>query len=214
MAGNQSEPVKPLGWILAAGLGFGFLIWVASANDSGSSANNTMNADMNVAVDANTATEAAPTAPLPLDVSAAGRGYGQFRLVSAVHDSASPQIYSRNCYDALGKAFDWHQLDRCGGFDALAARAIEQDDSADDDEVTYFQSEAAATRFLQAATTAGLDTTEADERWSKLQQMALKAKLPKAAVSQEPLGSATDAGENAADLTVNSLQEHFGNSSQ
>lgn len=213
MANNDKPPVKPLAWILAGVLGLGFVVWLGG-NDSGASSNNVMNVDMNAEVDSNAAMAVTPDEPLPLDVSAAQRGYGQFRAVSALHDTASPPIFSRNCYDALGKAFDWHQLDRCGGFDALAARAIEQDDSADEDELAYFQSETAATRFLQAATTAGLDTTVADERWARLQRMALKARLPKAAVQQEAPADLTKADDNATESNLSAIQELLGNSNQ
>lgn len=123
------------------------------------------------------ATEA--TAPLPMDPSAVRRGASQLKLIASLDLPGSSQIFSQNCYDALAKAFDWHQLDRCGGFDALAVRWTEQSATVGESELEYFQSEAAATRYLTIATTNGLAGSEADIRWSNLESAARKLPIPK-----------------------------------
>jgi hypothetical protein len=99
-------------------------------------------------------------------------------MVAAEHVPGSSEIFSRNCYEALGKPFDWHQLDRCGGYDALAVRWTEMnEDTAGQDDLSYFQSETAATRYAQAALTGGLKVEEADQRWSAIQKIAAKSRL-------------------------------------
>ena len=119
-----------------------------------------------------------PGEPLPLDASAVNRGAGQLKIVASLDLPGSRQIFSQNCYDALSKTFDWHQLDRCGGFDALAVRWIETN-TASEGEAEYFQSEAAATRFLSAATANGLVGGEADVRWANLEASVRKVVLPR-----------------------------------
>ena len=119
--------------------------------------------------------------PSPLDMSAVKRGYGQWRLVAKVKLADSSEVYSRNCYEALEKTFDWHQLDRCGGFDALATRWVDESTSSTDAELTYFQTETTATRYLAAATAHGLPADQADLRWATLEAVVKAVKLPSAA---------------------------------
>jgi hypothetical protein len=145
----------------------------------------------------------APVSPLPLDKSAAQRGYAQFRLVAASHVSGGSEIYSENCYAALRQPFDWHQLDRCGAYDALAVRWTEQNDSvAGNDDLTYFQSEAAATRFLRTATSAGLAADQADQRWATLQKMALHVRIPTSAPLAAGSSSVDDGVSDEDNATV------------
>ena len=116
--------------------------------------------------------------PVPLDASALRRGAAQLRSVASLDLAGSRQIFSRNCYDSLAMKFDWHQLDRCGGFDSMAVRWADQGADLSDDELAYFQSEAAATRFLAAAIANGMAAGDADLRWANLDSAARKLALP------------------------------------
>lgn len=112
-------------------------------------------------------------------------------MVAATAVPGGSEIFSRNCYEALGKPLDWYQLDRCGAYDALAARwTDENSDVAGQDDLTYFQSETAATRYLHAATAGGLSAADADNRWEALKAMALKAHSPRRQAASEASGSA------------------------
>lgn len=142
-----------------------------------------------------TGPDAAPSGPLPLDGSAVERGGRQLRVVAALQLSGSPRIFSQNCYDALEKAFDWRQLDRCGGFDAQAARWAEQSLEVSSDEAEYFQSETAATRFLSSATANGLAGPDADVRWESVQALARKIPLP----PTDPPAPSSEVAEPAVD---------------
>jgi hypothetical protein len=198
------------GWVLAGIAGIGLIAWISSGSNTNSSATTTTAsndaADLENA-EANLSTPT-PAPPMPLDVSAAQRGYAQFRKLSSLGGDGSAQIYSRNCYDLLRKTFDWHQLDRCGGFDALASRWADEGDSVDGDALTYFQSEAAATRYLQVASANGLPATEADQRWAKLQSMAQKTRLSSAPkMVLEPMDNIAE-----DDTTLNALSEAAQNS--
>jgi hypothetical protein len=124
-----------------------------------------------------------------LSRKAVGRGLSHVPL--ALREGlAGEMIYSQNCYDALGRKFSWAKLDACGAFDAEAALALEEAEGADAGaEASWFQSEAAAGRFLKAATAAGEATDEADTRWSDLQTRVSrkhKAKMPAPAPSAAP----------------------------
>lgn len=195
---------NPLKWIFAVVLGFGLMVWVANlgrTNTVASSTSTPQSTEINSTLGS---TEAAltPVPPLTLDPSAAQRGYRQFQIIAAAHVPGGSEIFSQNCYGALGKPFDWHQLDRCGAYDALAARWTEENDSvAGNDDLTYFQSEAAATRYLRAATSGGLPADQADSRWAALQRMARKARLVKKATEPEVAPVDTDQDGNKATPT-------------
>lgn len=151
---------------------------------------------------ANLDSAAEAAAPLPMDASAVQRGASQLRLVASLDLPGSRQIFSQNCYDALAKQFDWHQLDRCGGFDALAVRWIEQSTSLTEGELEYFQSEAAATRFLTAATTNGLAGSDADIRWAALASSTRKLALPRQATPANDDRANTNAEADGIDTDV------------
>jgi hypothetical protein len=172
-----------------------FLFWVIARNDPGTSTVNGSNAyDVNSTATAEV--PVIPSPPQPLSPQAARHGYGQFQMVAAASVPGSSEIFSRNCYEALGKPLDWHQLDRCGAFDALASRwTDENNDIAGEDDLIYFQSETAATRYLHAATAGGLTAAEADNRWTALQALARKVHLAKrpAPVEATPVDDAQDA---------------------
>lgn len=88
-------------------------------------------------------------------------------------------IYSQNCYDALTHDFTWSKLDRCGAVDLLSVRAASSLDAEGlGAEVTYFESEAAAGRYLAAATKAGQDAAAADARLEELRRLTDRAILP------------------------------------
>jgi hypothetical protein len=192
------------------------ILWASRGGNTATDANmavtGTDNSIEDAEVDMNAA---APAAPMPLDSSAAQRGYAQFRAVSALGADGSAQIYSRNCYDALGKSFDWHQLDRCGGFDALASRWTDESEGVDSGAMSYFQSEAAATRFLQVATANGLPATDADERWARIQAMAQKtrpASAPRPAVEAVDNDSDTETVPDSQSELDSLLNASLGNS--
>lgn len=186
----QATSDARLGCILAVIVGIGLLFWATSQKDLGTTPPPvTGDAGGNLALVEQPET-ASP--PLPLNPRAARRGYAQFQKLAAASVPGSSEIFSRNCYEALAKPFDWRQLDRCGAFDALAARwTTENEDVAGEDDLAYFQSETAATRFLQAATGAGLPAQAADERWASLQAMAGRIHLArKSPPADDGLGDA------------------------
>jgi len=117
----------------------------------------------------------APPPVQPLSMPAATRGIAHLRLAVTAEGFPGAMIYSQNCYDALAHHFSWAKLDTCGAFDMLAARSIaDADTSALANEAGYFQSEAAAGRYLAAATAAGEAAGEADRRLSQLQARAAR----------------------------------------
>lgn len=79
-------------------------------------------------------------------------------------------IYSQNCYDSVARTFSWRKLDECGGFDAEASLTLgDREPVGAENELAWFDTEAAAGRYLKAAVAAGLDTDAADLRLSALQ---------------------------------------------
>jgi hypothetical protein len=110
--------------------------------------------------------------PASLNAVAVRKGSSQLRLMTGLDLPNAPQIFSKNCYEALSKRFNWTQLDRCGGFDAAAVRLIEVEPSASGSELEYFEPEIAAGRYLTAATGNGLAASLADERWAALEGLA------------------------------------------
>jgi hypothetical protein len=115
------------------------------------------------------ATDAIPPVEA-LDVAAVRKGHDHLRLASK-EGLAGEMIYSQNCYDALTHHFDWAKLDVCGSFDVSAAQTLDGDDAAGSDaELAWFDSEAAAGRYLKAATAAGEDADEADRRLDRLKE--------------------------------------------
>ncbi|MEG3085632.1 hypothetical protein U1707_18480 [Sphingomonas sp. PB2P12] len=79
-------------------------------------------------------------------------------------------IYSQNCYDFVSRSFSWRKLDECGGFDTEASFTLGDGEPVGaEKEVAWFDTEAAAGRYLKAAIAAGLDTDSADMRLSALQ---------------------------------------------
>lgn len=138
-----------------------------------------------------------------LSLKAVGRGLSHIRLAER-EGAAGEMIYSQNCYDALGRTFSWSKLDACGAFDAEAALSMEADETAGVGvETAWFQSEAAAGRFLKAATAAGEPSDEADTRWSALQaRVSRKHRAPTSTSPATPAAEPIDRPEG---------EETFGN---
>ncbi|MEA2885144.1 MAG: hypothetical protein QOH32_4400 [Bradyrhizobium sp.] len=115
----------------------------------------------------------------PLSEPAVKEGLAQLRLAEKAESLSGAMIYSENCYDALSHQFSWSKLDSCGAADMLAVRTLpELDLSSLDSEAKYFESEAAAGRYLAAATGAGEAADEADRRLSQLQARVKHTPLP------------------------------------
>lgn len=159
-----------------------------------------------------------PTPPTPLDPSAVSRGHEQMKQVARLGLTDTSRIFSQNCYEALAKQFDWHQLDRCGSFDTLARRWTEGNLAASDQELGWFQSESAAGRYLTAATAHGLPPGEADVRWAAIEIVSSKQSLPKTLATEATEGSPIDSlsdeddtspsdDKNTAELTGDESQD-------
>lgn len=134
--------------------------------------------------------------PLPLNSSAVRRGSNQLVIVAKLQSNGASRIFSLNCYDAVNKTFDWQQLDRCGGFDALASRWVEEGANASLSTQVYFQSEGAAGRYLAAATGHGLAPEQADLRWEQIKAAARKAPGPPRPPVIADAGDAMDSMED------------------
>jgi hypothetical protein len=122
----------------------------------------------------------------PLAPAAVKLGASHLRAALSAEGMSGAMIYSQNCYDALTRDFSWSKLDKCGAVDMLSVRAVSSLDAEGlAAEITYFEPEAAAGRYLAAATKAGQDTAAADSRLEGLQRLAERAPLPvKKAVSK------------------------------
>jgi hypothetical protein len=163
-----------------------------SDGNSASTAYNTANADMSNAIAAQT-----PPPVEPLNAASVTRGTAHLRTAVTAEGLSGAMIYSQNCYDALTRAFTWAKLDTCGAFDMLAVRSIATAETAGlIYEPGYFESEAAAQRYLAAATGAGQPAAEADARLSQLQ-----ARVARARTTGRPAPAATndDADDGAND---------------
>lgn len=165
-----------LGWAIL----IGFIILVAAASQCSRRDNpaNGSAADTNYA--AALSNTVAAQGPLPVEsVSTASvtRGIAHLHTAFTAEGFSGAMVYSQNCYDALAHHFTWAKLDQCGAFDALAARSIADADMTGlDNEASWFQSEAAAGRYLAAATGAGEQADEADRRISDIQRRAARSR--------------------------------------
>jgi hypothetical protein len=184
-------PVKPTpksaddsaGWMWGGGivLLIVFLVGVGkcssdtvSTNIADSAASNMADANISAAISAQ-----GPPAVEPLSEAGVKQGLAQLRLAEKAESLSGAMIYSQNCYDALSHQFSWTKLDSCGAADMLAVRTLPEIDTAPlDAELKYFGSEAAAGRYLAAATGAGQPADEADKRLSQLQARVAHAALP------------------------------------
>lgn len=159
---------------------------------------NASNAEMGNAI----AAQGPPPAE-PLNAASSRRGVAHLRLAVGAESFSGAMVYSQNCYDALSRQFTWAKLDQCGAADMLAVRSIESADTSElTSEEAYFQSEAAAGRYLAAATGAGEPAPEADTRLSELQRRAALERMvgqPPAPEPAEPESASDEIAANATD---------------
>jgi hypothetical protein len=200
MPAPEQDSDHTLGWIIAGVVGFAVIASVVGSGKDGPAAEPLTRSDYE-AVDANVATPAAAETPLPLDKGAVKRGQTQMKLVAGLDLSGAAKIFSQNCYDALSRKFDWHQLDRCGGFDAAARRWTDGLPTLAIDEADWFQSEAAATRYLSAATSNGLPPSEADIRWEAIGLASSTVSFPSELVVQDDDAVVAPNDENSVDVS-------------
>lgn len=180
MVKGPTPPAKPSssgGWLTLIVI-VGSLIMIGQCTakkDAAASSENVSMTDMNAADAVEPILTPAQQpgsvgAPQPLDAHAIARAVAQEGAVVSAQGLAGAMIFSQNCYDALGRAFSWSKLDECGGFDAAAAGQLTDDDAATfAKEAAYFDAETAAGRYLAAATGAGEEDGEEDQRWATLQ---------------------------------------------
>lgn len=150
------------------------------------------------------ASSIATQSPPPVaDLDTASIRKAKRHLVLAAKEAlAGEMIYSQNCYDALGRHFSWSKLDVCGSLDIAAAQALGDDEAPGEEvEVAWFQSEAAAGRYLKAAVAAGEAPESADSRLADLQSRLAAAPVtlpkPSRALANE-VSDATEAANAAA----------------
>lgn len=173
---KQSAGNETVGYIVVAGI-IAFILLVGQCSENSGTSDvsalmNASNAEMGNAIAAQ-----GPPPVQPLSEVNVRKGLSHLRLAVSAEGFSGAMIYSQNCYDALTREFTWAKLDQCGGADMLAVRSIEDIDASElSSEAAYFQSEAAAGRYLAAATGAGQPPAEADTRLSQLESRAAKAR--------------------------------------
>lgn len=199
--GNGCGVAVLIGALLLVGLALGKCS--PSSTPSTSAASSTakvMDSNLKAAVAAQAPPRVAPLSPKRIKV-----GEANFKVADRAEGLPGDMIYSQNCYDALGSKFSWSMLDTCGAFDARAvAVADAADPGSSEKEIAYFESEAAAGRYLAAATGAGEDPDEADNRLSKLQSRVDPSglKMPSASPTADAVAvnlNAVDSGAERAD---------------
>lgn len=184
LSGNPVEkaPPPPSGsgktlWVVAAIA----LVAVIAVNQRPSTTsgalvdNEAMKAGMGNAQQALVSAVAAQAPPPKQALSDVAVKRGMSRVATTGREGAAGRmVYSQNCYDALGRSFSWHKLDECGGFDAEATLATTDDTAAAATESAWFEAETSAGRYLKAATAAGLEATDADQRLARLQTLVAR----------------------------------------
>ena len=178
MAKPAQQPAsnETMGYVVVGGI-IAFILLVAQCSDNPGSSNvpelmNASNADMGNAIAAQ-----GPPPVQPLSQASVSKGISHLRLAVNAEGLSGAMVYSQNCYNSLTREFTWAKLDQCGGADMLTVRSIEDIDASDlSGEAAYFQSEAAAGRYLAAATGAGQPPAEADVRLSQLKSRIAKAR--------------------------------------
>ena len=118
--------------------------------------------------------ESATPPPLePLAKASVGTGFRHLKLVLDAGQDGGAQLYSENCYSGVESSFSWTVLDRCGAFDQAAVRLADQGrDQIGAAELSYFEPETAAGRYLGATRAAGLSGDAADERFEALRSIS------------------------------------------
>jgi len=202
MAKLAKQPTSndTVGYVVVGGI-IAFILLVAQCSDSSENSNvstlmNVSNAEMGNAIAAQ-----GPPPVRPLSEVGVSQGVSHLRLAVNAEGFSGAMVYSQNCYDALTREFTWAKLDQCGGADLLAVRAMKDVDNAElSSEAAYFQSEAAAGRYLAAATGAGQPPAEADTRLSQLESRAARARPAVRPVASPALPgetTTTEANENS-----------------
>jgi len=181
----RPAPVKQpdnTGCILIAGIAGVIILALMIGKCSSDTTSNTtdLTAANMAASNISTAVAAQGPPPVqPLSEAAIKTGTAQLRQAERAESLSGAMIYSQNCYDALSRQFSWTKLDSCGAADMLAVRTVPEIDIAGlDSEAKYFDSEAAAGRYLAAATGASEPADEADRRLSQLQARVAHTPLP------------------------------------
>ena len=206
MPAPDQDSGKTLGWIIAGVIGFGVIASIVGSGNGRPAADPIASSDYETAAD-NLLAPAQPETPIPLNKIAVKRGQTQMKLVAGLDLSGAAKIFSQNCYDALSRKFDWHQLDRCGGFDATAGRWTEDHIAVTTAEADWFQSESAAARYLSAATSNGLPPSEADNRWEAIELASSTVSLPSKSVVLDDAFSEAPNGENSVEIPETPQEE-------
>jgi hypothetical protein len=209
-ASSGTKSATDNGCATAIAIGLGLLVLLAigkcsSSDNAGNASSSRREVEQNL-----TAAVAAQSPPpvQRLDHASVALGIKHLRLAERAEGLSGAMIYSQNCYDALGRHFTWARLDICGAADLLAVRSLPETDTAGlENELTYFDSETAAGRYLAAATGAGEGAGEADKRLGQLQgKIASSAPVVRARPSVQADNSqvtgnteAHSADEDAAD---------------
>lgn len=114
----------------------------------------------------------APAPMLPsIDASDVHRADQHAELAIGAEGASGAMVYSVNCWAAVSRSFSLAALDRCGAFDALAGR-VHMDPLELPAEADWFQAAEANHRYSIAATTGGIDTTAAAERYGRVLELA------------------------------------------
>jgi hypothetical protein len=196
--GNKGDGSWGLGVLVIAILAF--IAMVSKCSSSPDALDTTSTNLMDGNISAGVAAQQ-PPAVEPLSKASVTRGISHFRLAYGAEAFPGAMIYSQNCYDALTHKFTWAKLDICGAVDMLAVRAILTADSANlDSETAYFESEAAAGRYLAAATGGGELAAEADNRLIDLQARTARATLPLSARAIVPPDESDDPVMNSQEF--------------
>lgn len=205
---------KVLGAILAA---FFFIAWIGNSN-SGETAPEEDVPAWNPAPALVATDTPAPAVVDPLSTTSARRAEAHLQAATNLEGLAGGRIYSENCYAALTRSFSWAKLDQCGGFDIGAVHLADGGTDGSAADVAYFGSEAAATRYLQAAVSAGAAPELGDERLASLQAAMVRLRgkarptpaLEEASATKEPLEGNLLHGpaiEDDASATSNEVNE-------
>lgn len=163
--GSGGNAILFIGGLILAGFAISKCSPSSKPQNASAISNNLLDSNLKSAVAAQT-----PPPVEPLSLKRVKAGQSDFKVADAAEGLSGDMIYSQNCYDALSTEFSWSGLDTCGAFDMRAvASADDADSTLLGKEVAYFEAEAAAGRYLAAATGAGENPDKADQRLSKLQ---------------------------------------------
>jgi hypothetical protein len=161
------------------------------ANTPGGNSTDNMTTNTQAAL-SSAITAQTPPPEEPLSKGAVKSGFARIKSAMTAEGLAGEMIYSQNCYDALSRKFSWSKLDECGAADMEAVQLLGDGDTTGfEKEAAWFDSEAAAGRYLKAAAAAGESADAADTRLSDL-QAAIKRSDATRASRAKAAESATD----------------------